>query len=411
MVYWAIDMVVDRIYDVVVVGAGPAGSAVARDIAGAGFKTLLVEEHACIGEPLHCAGLVSPRTLALASVGDDVVLNQLTGAFINGPGGGRLAVGGERVHALAIDRVRFDRELAAQAQARGAELSLQSRLMEIQREGRGLRLWLERRGRREEVRARLLVGADGAHSRVATWLGVRPRPSEKVVCLGIEARMRAERDDFAEVFVGNSLAPGFFAWFIPLQRDRVRIGIGTSNGRKPSYYLHALEEAFPRCFDGMEVIRFYGGVIPLGQPVGTYGQGVLLVGDAAGQVKPTSGGGIYTGLVGAKHCAAVAVEALAADDLSSSFLSRYHRAWRREMGSELDRGQDLRRVFMSLRDRDMDRLLALMRTPGLQRLVSAYGDIDFPSRLAARLVRVAPFFLRFVRVPLNSSWPHLRSFR
>ncbi len=102
-------------YDLVVVGGGPAGSAVARDVAAAGFKVLVAEEHARVGEPLQCSGLISARTLEIARVSPGVVMRPLHGARVHAPGVQILDLTGRKAYALAIDRVAFDRDLADQA--------------------------------------------------------------------------------------------------------------------------------------------------------------------------------------------------------------------------------------------------------------------------------------------------------
>lgn len=395
------------VYDAVVVGAGPAGSATARDIAAAGFRVLLLEEHAGIGEPLHCSGLVTPRTLDAAGATDSIVLNEITGAFVNFASGVCLAVGGATLFVKAVDRVALDRQLAEQAQGKGAELRLGYKLEGIERRGRGLRLAVLRQGRRETVETRLLIGADGAQSRVARWLGARPAGQERVVGVSVEARLRPRRQDHVEVFIGNELAPGFFGWLIPVGDGLVRAGIATSNGHRPIYYLRRLIAAFPQLFAGAEFGRLYGGVIPLTLLRRPFDENVLLVGDAAGQVKPTSGGGIYASLVGARHCARTAVQALAKDDLSARSLGRYHTAWRREMGEEFARMADLRRVFLSLNDRELERLARLLDSPRLQRLIARRGDVDFPSPLLLQLVRLRPALLSFVHVGLRFPWHRL----
>jgi flavin-dependent dehydrogenase len=127
----------------------------------------------------------------------------------------------------------------------------------------------------------------------------------------------------------------------------------------------------------------------------------MLVGDAAGQVKPTSGGGIYTGLVGAKHCAQAAVQALTEDDLSAASLARYQKAWSREMSGELARGWDLRRIFVALDDRELDGLVSVFRSQRLRRLAEQHGDIDFPSRLFSRLPLGVPILRPFLRTALR----------
>jgi len=188
---------------------------------------------------------------------------------------------------------------------------------------------------------------------------------------------------------------------IPLGEGRARIGIATSDGRRPIRYLDSLLESFPRLFAGAEFGRLYGGVIPLRRPHRIYCENAMLVGDAAGQVKPTSGGGIYTGLVGAKHCARAAVRALAEDDVSAASLARYQKAWGREMSGELTRGWDLRRIFLGLDDRELDRLISVFRSQRLRRLAEQHGDIDFPARLFSHLPLGVPILRPFLRAALR----------
>lgn len=397
----------ERCYDAVVVGAGPAGSAVAREIAGRGFRVLLLEEHAVIGRPLHCSGLVSARTLQLARVGDGVVQNQIRGAIIQSPGGGQLSVGGDRVYALAIDRIRLDQAMAVEAQEQGAELLLSARFLALERSKGLVRARLERRGRRTSILAKLLIGADGAQSKVAQQLGVH-RMNGTVFALAVEVKAKEETKDWVTVLVDKELAPGWFAWVIPLGDGRLRVGTGTTNGLKPGESLRRLFARFPQYFGDGRVVALAGGCIPLWSPIRAYGENILLVGDAARQVKPTSGGGVYMGLVGAKHAAMIAGEALEQGDFSSAFLSRYQKAFMAEAGDELKRGADLQRLFAALDNAHLERLLAKFNNPRLARLINSYGDIDFPSRLAYELFRAAPALAAFVRAPLRFPGAWLR---
>ena len=391
------------VYDAVVAGAGPAGAATARDIAAAGFSVLLVEEHGAIGEPLHCSGLVTPRTLALAGAGDCLVRNELTGAFINLASGTRLAIGAEETTALAIDRVALDHALVAQAQERGAVLKTGMKLTDIERAHCHLSLQLKHHQGTVRVETRLLIGADGAQSRVASWLG-RDGPADNLVGLSVEAKLTPERRDCVELFIGNAIAPGFFGWLIPLADGRARVGVATNAGRRPVHYLRELIARFPRVFRGAEFGRLSGGVIPLRHVRRPYADNVMLVGDAAGQVKPTSGGGIYSGLVGARHCAAAAVAALSRDDVSEARLRCYGEAWQRELGGEFQRMQSLREAFLSLSDAELELLAGFLQRPALQRLIRLHGDIDFPSRLFSRPVKLLPAVAR-----LASRLPWLRA--
>ncbi len=387
-------------YDAVVVGAGPAGSAVARDIASRGFNVLLLEEHSVIGQPLHCSGLVTPRTLALAKVGEQVVQNEIRGALIQSPLGNQLSIGGDRVYALAIDRVRLDQAMASQAQEKGAELLLDAKFLGLEQANGLVTAWVERHGRRTRVLTKLLIGADGAQSKVAKQLGVH-KLHGTVLGLAAEVRAQEAARDQVTVLVDKDVAPGWFAWVIPLGDGRVRVGTGTTNGLRPRDSLRRLSARFPQYFRGDVLLGLAGGRIPLWSPMRLYNENVLLVGDAARQVKPTTGGGVYMGLVGARHAARVSVDALQREDFSAAFLSRYQKAFMADAGDELKRGADLQRLFAALSNAHLERLLATLRSKRLAGLINNYGDIDFPSRLLSELFKAAPSLAAFVRTPLR----------
>jgi len=394
-------------YDAVVVGAGPAGSAVARDIASSGFNVLLLEEHSVIGQPLHCSGLVTPRTLTLAKVGEQVIQNEIRGAIIQSPLGKQLSIGGNRVYALAIDRVRLDQAMAGQAQESGAELVLDARFLGLERTGGLVRASIERHGRRTRVLTKLLIGADGAQSKVAKQLGVH-RLHRTVLGLAAEVRAKEAAEDRVTVLVDRDVAPGWFAWVIPLADGRLRVGTGTTDGLGPADSLRRLHARLPQYFRHDALRGLTGGRIPLWSPMRLYSGNALLVGDAARQVKPTTGGGVYMGLVGARHAARVSVEALQRDDFSATFLSRYQKAFMADAGDELRRGADLQRLFAALSNAHLERLLATLRSERLAGLINNYGDIDFPSRLLFELFKAAPSLAAFVRAPLRFPGAWLR---
>jgi len=380
---------------------------VARDIASCGFSVVLLEEHSVIGQPLHCAGLVTPRTLALAKVSEQVVQNEIRGAIIQSPLGKRLPIGGDKVYALAIDRVRLDQTMANQAQERGAELLLDARFLGLERLDGLVKAWMESQGRRTSVLTKLLIGADGAQSKVARQMGVH-RPYRTVLGLAAEVRARGVTGDRVTVLVDKDVAPGWFAWVIPLGDGRLRIGTGTANGLRPADSLRRLCARLPQYFGGNALSGLTGGCIPLWSPMRLYSENILLVGDAARQVKPTTGGGVYMGLVGARHAARVAVEALDRDDFSASFLSRYQKAFMADVGDELKRGADLQRLFAALSNAHLERLMSRLKSKRLAGLINNYGDIDFPSRLLSELFKAAPSLAAFVRVPLRFPGAWLR---
>lgn len=385
----------------VIAGAGPGGSRSAIELARAGLKVLLLEEHAQVGTPLHCSGLVTPRTIHEAGIGPWVVQHQISGGIVHSSFGGSLRLGGDRVRALVIDRQGLDRWLAQQAVEAGAELALGCRLETIEREGRILRLGYSHQATRRYVTAPLLIGADGAGSRVARFLGQRSLAG-RIRAMGATVSIPHQTEEHSvRVFAGDSLAPGWFGWMIPQGNGIARVGIGTAvrSQASPRQLLNQLSERFPEEFAHARFQTHTGGIIPLYQPIRTYGDNVMLVGDAARQVKPFSGGGIRTALVGARLSAQAALEALETGDLSASFLARYEHRWRREMGKEFETELHLRSIARHLDEVQLHHLILCLGHPLVQYFTRQHGDIDFPARLFSRMVRQRSLRRMLLRLP------------
>jgi len=388
-------------FDVIVIGGGPVGCAVARDIAAADFRVLVAEEHPAIGVPLRCAGLVSSRTLQLSGVSPEVIRNRLTGARVHAPGGEMLKLYGSRVYALAVDRVAFDRDLAGQAAAAGAEIADGTRAVDLNLVPGGVSVKLRQRGnldKAKELTCRLVVGADGYRSLVAKRLGVLPE-GEKVPLYAAEVHLPGSEGQIVDIFLGNQAAPGWFGWVIPTGGGTARIGIGAP--RRPYEFLRRLAEKHPGTFRGMRIIRCTSGYVPVYFQHRAYGPHSLLVGDAAGHVKPISGGGLYFGLRCARLCAATAIDALRSDDCSDRFLARYQRDWEGTVGQEIRCGLRHRKVFLDLSDEDMDQLIGFFNKPYWCKLILKYGDLDFHSRLAGRLSNLPHWAKHFFKAGVN----------
>lgn len=382
-------------YDVAIIGGGPVGCAAARDIAAVGYRVVVIEEHVIAGEPLQCAGLISRRALELSGVPQDVVLHRLVGARIHAPGGRILSLIDDRVHGLVIDRVAFDRALAAQASAAGAQIRNCTRVTGLNLGPDGVRVMLAG-SCGEEISCRLVVGADGHASLVAGWLGLAP-PRQKVRLYAAEVALPGEQEQVADIFLGSRTAPGWFGWVIPAGHGMARIGQGNSGSGCPTRSVfELLTEWRPALFGQMRLLRRTGGQVPIDFLRRTYGPRALLVGDAACHVKPISGGGLYLGLEAARLCAATAVAALASGDCSEEFLSRYQQDWEDKFGSEICSGLQHREIFLDLSDHEMDLLIAFLDQSYWRKIILKYGDLDYHSRLAGKLA-FAPFWAkRFV---------------
>jgi geranylgeranyl reductase family protein len=390
-------------YDVVIAGAGPAGCCAAEHLAEKGFKVLVLEEHKNIGEPVQCAGLISPRTLRLAGVSEKVVINRLTGVRVRSPLGARLDICSDRVHALAVDRAAFDRQLALRARDAGAVLYTGCRVRGVERIPGGYRVAAGESGAERIFEARLLIGADGANSRVAKWLGLDHNAS-RAAMYAADVKLRCADTGLVDIFMGRKLAPGWFGWVIPLDEKTCRVGTGYAFLHKmhsPRYYFQHIVNQFPNYFKDMKIIRYTGGIVPMGLKPRIYAPHAMLVGDAACQTKPISGGGIYLGLRAAQMCAEVAARALREDNCSEKKLARYQMLWEEEFGDEIRCGISHRESFLNFTDEDIDQLLRFLNKPYWQKIILKHGDIDYPSWLAKPLFSAGPWMQRFVKAALG----------
>jgi len=364
-------------YDLVIVGGGPVGATAARVAMEGGIEVLLIEEHSRIGQPVRCTGLLSRRGLTEAGIGSTSTLREVRGALVQAPNGYQLRIEAPETRAYVLDRETFDQELVAEAKRRGAELWTTSKAVGT-RDGE---LEIVREGQRVRVKARLIIGADGPQSRVAEWSGLGG-PQGLIYGLQASLSRQPEREEFVELFLGKDIAPGLFAWAVPSSPGTARVGLGTAQRER-------LRACFERLMDRFagDPVTINGGLIPIGPPPRTVADHVLLVGDAAAQAKPTSGGGLYTGIVCAKIAGEVAAKAVKVGDTSVEALGEYEQRWRKLLGRELRFGMLFHRLFANLSDDDLNRIIAALDDPEILGIIAAYGDIDYPSRLVKELAK------------------------
>ncbi len=372
--------------DLVVVGGGPVGCAVAA-ITARKFSTLVMEEHVDAGVPVQCAGLVTARVIDMVEAQDSVI-NRISGMVLHFPGGAELRLDGKETKAVVVDRFKFDQRCKDRAVAAGADYVTGSKFQNFKVEDDGITLSAEGR---PLARCKLLVGADGYKSGVSKMAGLPP-PRDVVKGFESDVDHRMDEQSHVHVYLGNRVAPGFFAWKIPCG-NFTRIGLCVSEGNgPPSNYLKTLMEN--EKLDGFRRLENYSGVIPLGTLRRTYAERVMIAGDAAAMAKPLSGGGLFTGMISAECAAATAIDALEKKDLSIRSLSQYQRLWKERIGRELDRGYRVRKVFVRLSDKKLDDVGKLMLKPDVRAILES-GDIDRPTELAPAVLRSVPSLLRF----------------
>ncbi|HQC34029.1 MAG TPA: NAD(P)/FAD-dependent oxidoreductase [Methanoculleus sp.] len=357
-------------WDVVVVGAGPAGSAAARACAEEGLTTLCIEEHGTIGYPVQCAGLLSASALAECDVSKRSVTNEVSGARMVSDLGGELLFDARTTKAYVVDRCLLDREMAENAANAGAEFRLKTSASGI----RGTTLLTRGIRGHEEIPFRLLIAADGPRSSIARMLGLRRAAT---YLAGVQADVPCAVDP-RYVELHPNASPDFFGWVIPVTATRARVGLCAREGAKDHF------ERFIARY-GETTLNLTSGVIPLGVMPQTYGSRALFVGDAAGFAKPTSGGGVYTGVRSAKHAAAVAAACLARGTLDDGSLRDYERRWREDFGRELDIGMKALRMRQKMTPQEIDRLCRVLNDPDIIETIVEHGDMDRPGTLIRKL--------------------------
>jgi len=383
-------------FDVIVAGAGPAGGMAARTAAALGLRTALVEEHEQPGLPAHCSGKLQLHAFREFDLPASLVMNTLRAGAFYSPGGAVFRVRREEADSHVVDRVAFDRWLAEAAERCGAALLLDTRLDGAERFNGAIRVSGTRRGRPFSATASVLIDAEGARPVLPRTLGLRiPR----AYVYGLQYQMAGvdlDEPDMPEIYLGSARAPGFFGWIMPIGPDRARAGVCVDprlTPQSPIHYLERLMREHPvasRRLRHAVIERKLAGPIPvLGARRPTVAPGLLVAGDAAGQVKATSGGGIYFSLISGRLAAEAAHEYVGG---ARDALPRYEDAWRRRFGRELYVTAFARMAINHMSDAEMDTFVAAMAEDSdLRRTIEQRGDTAFQSRL------LAPVLLRALR--------------
>lgn len=366
-------------YDVLIVGSGPAGSYIAGKLAAQGHSVLVFEQHKEIGKATSCTGIVGKECLDAFPVVREAILKEARSATFFTPSGKFLRLEKETTQAYIMDRHAFDFAMAKVAQKEGAEYLLDTRVKDIIGETDFVRLEAESKGRKENFQGKMAVIASGFGSKLTQSLGLGKSGD---FVMGAQAEVEAGELDEVEVYFGNDIAPGFFAWLVPTSPGKALVGL-FSRHKTGSYLRNFLVQCAERGKIGSPEVEIKYGGIPLKPLPRTYRERVLVVGDAAGQVKPTTGGGIYYGLLSAQIAADSLHEALSNGDFGASTFKCYEKKWRRRLSRELKVDYYARWLFERLSDRQIEHLLHSIWSRGIhERLLKSDGfSFDWHSRL------------------------------
>ncbi|MGC8817009.1 MAG: geranylgeranyl reductase family protein [Candidatus Hadarchaeum sp.] len=373
--------------DVVIVGAGPAGCFAGKILAEHGLRVKIVEEHAEVGRPACCAGIVGLEGIRELGIKPGKwILGRLRGVRIYPPSNEPVELTRGKVEAAVINRANFDLSLAEAAIKAGAELYLNTKCLGVNFDG-GPVVKTDRGGK---LKASVVMGADGPLSAVARSLGLLVKNSY-IKCAQVETVADLD-DDVAEVFLDKNFAPGFFGWLVKAG-DVARLGLGTTTGNpvrllKTFLYKHPVISRRV----GKMLTHQCAKVIPECMSRRIQEKTVILVGDAAGQVKPLTGGGIYIGLSCAKIAAETVIKAF--DQGSFDELDNYPRAVMRKFGTEFTIGARVKKVFDRMSNEDLDLLSAFLDQSEAREILLKNFDFDHHEKLITALISKAPEILR-----------------
>ncbi|MCM8781472.1 MAG: NAD(P)/FAD-dependent oxidoreductase [Candidatus Omnitrophica bacterium] len=373
-------------YDVAVIGAGPTGSYLAYQTQKAGFKTIVIEEHPCIGEPSFCAGIVGKEVFERLSIPEDSVQSRINSLTIYSPNGESANLTAKNTSAFILNRVNFDRQLAHLAMDEGASFLMSTRCTDISVGNGGVKIKLTTSPITEtEIKAKTCVLAVGAYYGLHKKLGLSV-PKNFLDCSQTEVEIK-EPLKHIEIYLGNDIAPGSFAWVVPVDSNRARIGVSTR--RNSLFYLLNLlskRQIKNRIKDKKPILR--RRIIPIDTIDKTYLERVLVIGDSAGQVKPVTGGGIFYGLLCARLASETILSAFKKEDFSQRFFKTYELRWKKLIGLELKVGRFVRRFMNSLTDENLHSLVVTFRKDTkIKNILEKYQAFDWHKDVILSLLR------------------------
>lgn len=354
-------------------GAGPVGSFLAYRLANLGHKVVVFERRPGVGDTVCCTGIIGKECFDRFPVAKNAILYQASSAKFFTPLGRYLRLSKETVQAYVVDRADFDRDLVKKAQEAGADYFLSSRVGDISKLDNRVEVQVKCKGEARSFEGRVVIISTGFGVSLPQKLGLG-KISDFV--LGAQAEVAVERLHEVEVYFGQGIAPGFFAWLVPTSPGKALAGL--LSRRSPGLYLKNFLSTLlaQKKITSTEGKITYGG-IPLKPLPKTYGERLIVVGDAAGQVKPTTGGGIYYGLL----CADIAVEiindALSSSDFSTKRLSSYEKRWKEKLSRELQIGYWARKVYEKLSDRQIEHIFDIIQTNNVHETLLQSPDFSF----------------------------------
>jgi digeranylgeranylglycerophospholipid reductase len=391
-------------YDVVVVGAGPAGSMTAKWAAKGGAKVLIIEKRQEIGSPVRCGEGISRSWLDSVGIKLDAksVAWQVKGAKIVAPNGTKFTLSekmaGDEV-GLVLDRVFFDKLLARDAVKAGADLQLKTSAVGLLKTGNKVTgVKVRSFGETRDIKCGCVVGADGFESQVGRWADINTSLAPRDITSCFQYRLTNIDFDFDYCeFILGAKAPGGYIWIFPKNQDTANVGLGIQltklkDPAEVKKYLDKYIQGDPRMKKG-KALEMVSGAVSICAPIDkTVADGVLLVGDSARQIDPITGGGIANSCKAAKVAGEVLAKATKERNFSEKSLQRYEKGWRDILENGLYRNWMAKEKLVTLSDDTLNKVINTLNEVGVEKM-SAFSILKAIEKKHPDLVKDFQEFL------------------
>ena len=380
-------------YDVLVVGAGPGGSMASYYASKHGAKTLLVEKSQEIGEPVRCAEAVPKLEEFHITPSEEFVRSYIKGGYLIAPNGKKIVVRGGKTEGYVVERKIFDKYLAIRSASLGTKIAVKSRVVDLYPCEDGFKVKVVHLGEEYTVKTKIVIAADGVESSVGEMAGLKCKKNPMEVCSCAEYEMTGVKllDKHMMEFYFGDLSPKGYAWIFP-KGDTANVGLGViDRGKKAIEYLnefleHPILEG--RLKDATPV-EFKCGGVPVGGPIErTVDDNIMVVGDAAGQVSPLTGGGIYLAMSCGSIAGEVAAKAVKRGDYSMETLMEYERRWRERFYNTLITELKYKSILQRLGERELN-IIAEVMEDNLE-------EIDV-KEILFKVIKRAPSLLKYFK--------------
>jgi digeranylgeranylglycerophospholipid reductase len=371
----------DLLCEVCIIGSNISGSYLAYLLANHGINVIVVEQNRIPGIPLQCAGIVSQRLTNIVDVDPSIIINRVDTAWLYLENGKKISVS-IRDNPYILDRIKLDQHFYQKAEDAGAKFLLHEKFLNFTKTHSSIDIITNRR----IIKAKLLVGCDGPNSRVAKMHGIKHN-----LIPAIQVRAMFDHSNNSVEMHFKEKWKNLFGWVIPEGNGICRIGLGCQNKLKQSFqsYLKELK------VDNSRIIDKNGGQIIIGYPQKIAFHRVILLGDAAGMVKATTGGGINTLLKASTYAMRAILKAISKNKFSQRFLITHYENSKgiRFLKRNIFLHYLVRVLLIHLSQSDYEEGMLFLNQPKTKKLLLKYGDMDFP--------------LKFVRVDLWRYIPNL----